>query len=392
MFNMPTNGYKSDYQQKGESMINRENNKIVDQYLREMYQRVVAQELSRLSYKVYQAHLIHLLLFAGDRKIKELPNSCNGYDYKAYLLSPESRRDNRDSPLSQESRRKNLLVVTNFLKWYKDEFGGKSIKREWISTFVAQNRWRSNSSYSEVNASYFKYEEILQIAQIQPSNLCEERIQAAIIFLYKSGMRKTAFLTLPIIGVNLADKTVMQTSEIGVRTKLGKEAITKMLIVPDQRIDEVINRWDTRVRNLGNLKAPWFMNISPRMYQLDPHSKVGEQRASGFNKDFRSFLHSAGIPYKNPHQLRHGYIRYAKDHSDNTVRSLEIIAAQTMQEVSTMLKYGKLTPDDARTGFEEMFKSRQKPDMEISPDKLGELIGKFLQEHFSKENNRIVKC
>lgn len=366
-------------------MIDRENKKLVDQYLREMQQRVNAEDISKLSYAVYKGHLIHLLSFAGDRKIRDLPKYCNGYDYKSYLLSPENRRDNRSTPLSSEFRRKNLLVVTDFLRWFKDEHGGKRFKRAWISTFMAQNKWRTNSSYIEVNTSYFRYEEILQIAQFSPNNLREERTQAAIIFLYLTGMRMTAFLTLPIIGVNLADRTVMQISEIGVRTKLGKEAITKMLPVLDRQIDEAINRWDDQVRNLGNLKAPWFMNISPRTYQLDPDRTVGEQRASGFHKDFRAFLHLAGISYKNPHQLRHGYIRYAKDHSDNTVRSMEMFAAQTMQEVSTMLKYGKLTPDEARTGFEEIFKSRQKPDMEMSPDELGELFGRFLQEYFNKD-------
>lgn len=368
-------------------MIDRENKRFVDQYLQEMHQRVTAQELSTLSFKVYKAHLIHFLSFAADRKMKELPKLCNGYDYKTYLLSPSNRRDNRNSPLSQESRRKNLLVVTDFLIWFKDIYGGKKFKREWISTFIVQKNWNPTSSYTRSDDAYFRYEEILKIAQVQPDNLRDIRTQAAIVFLYLSGMRISAFLTLPIVGVNLVDKTVQQLKGLGVKTKLQKEAITKMLIVPDQQLYDVVNGWDMRVRNLGNLMSPWFMNISPHMYELDPYCEVGKQRTSGFNKDFHSFLGNVGIFHRNPHQLRHGYIRFARDHSDDTIRSLEVIAAQTMQEVSTMLKYGKLTSKDAQVGFEEMFKKHQdkKGDLKISHDKLGELIKKFVQENLSEE-------
>lgn len=59
------------------------------------------------------------------------------------------------------------------------------------------------------------------------------RDQAAAAFLFVSGIRASAFVTLPISAIDLKNLTVYQWPELGVNTKNGKKATTFLYDVPN---------------------------------------------------------------------------------------------------------------------------------------------------------------
>ena len=69
-------------------------------------------------------------------------------------------------------------------------------------------------------------DEVLALCEFQPERLLEQRDQAAAAFLFLSGMRIDAFVSLPIRGVDLVRMRVQQLPKLGVRTKNNKAAIT----------------------------------------------------------------------------------------------------------------------------------------------------------------------
>jgi integrase len=89
--------------------------------------------------------------------------------------------------------------------------------------------------------------------QIGEYDLALKRDQAAAAMLFLSGMRATAFATLPIEAVDLGEKTIKQWLELVVQTKNGKREKTNLLPIPE--LMNVVEEWDSRVRNLLDSSA-----------------------------------------------------------------------------------------------------------------------------------------
>ena len=74
--------------------------------------------------------------------------------------------------------------------------------------------------------SYWRLEDIRKIIALAPGNLREERDIATLAFLFISGMRIGAFVTLPAACVDIARRRVLQLPEKGVQTRNHKAAVT----------------------------------------------------------------------------------------------------------------------------------------------------------------------
>jgi site-specific recombinase XerC len=87
-------------------------------------------------------------------------------------------------------------------------------------------------------------DEVLQLVRfpVDDRNFALQRDQAAAAMLFLSGMRSTAFTTLPIAAVDLADRSIKQWPELGVKTKNGKRATTFLLPIPE--LLACVSRWD----------------------------------------------------------------------------------------------------------------------------------------------------
>jgi hypothetical protein len=69
-------------------------------------------------------------------------------------------------------------------------------------------------------------EEIKAIARAPVTTIRDKRIRAAAIFWFLSGIRVGAFVTLPLIAVDLNNLKIKQWPRLGVRTKFRKHATT----------------------------------------------------------------------------------------------------------------------------------------------------------------------
>ncbi|MFH1634398.1 MAG: site-specific integrase, partial [Chloroflexota bacterium] len=203
------------------------------------------------------------------------------------------------------------------------------------------------NSPNEYRNTLFTLEEITKFANTPVSTLLEERTRAAAIFLYLTAMRIGAFVTLPIKAVDLEKRLVRQFPSLGIHTKLGKSATTRIIDIPEHsEFMEIVQAWDTKVRDTLPANGMWYANISPITGDLETSVNVGAARDDGFRDDLKMFCQKAGIAYKSPHKFRHGNIRYLRDNA-RTMRDFEAIAHNTMQTPFTMFNYGKQSGEES---------------------------------------------
>ncbi len=315
--------------------ILRENKSLVDEYL-----AIRHWEVGQRSIAIEKTHLLLLLEYAAETAFHKLP--FKQPSFTEHIKMPGKRRDGKEGIHSPEYQRKALSSTRHFFEWLKDEKEAYStISTRWIKSL------KIKPLPNKPKQKYYSLDEIIQIANTPVASLNEERIRAACAFLFLSGMRIGAFLTLPILAVNISELTVKQWPSLGVHTKLGKKATTRLLNVPEyQCLISIVTAWDSKVREIMSPAGMWFAPISPQTGKLDPHQKIGKCRQPGFRADLVSFLEKAGIEYKSAHKFRHKHIRYLRDRA-TTMRDLEAIAKNAMQTVETMLKYGELGERDA---------------------------------------------
>ena len=327
-------------------MISRNNKKIVDKFLEEKE----GEDLCNETIKVLRDHLLLLLEFSGDTDFKNLPEKYAGKDFKEYLRSLDARRDFRKKALSSEYRRKALGTSRAFFTWLQDEKGfRRTITNKWIKTFHTNYRWKTDTS--DDDQVMFTLDEARRIAEAPVRTINEERTRAACIFLFLTGMRIGAFVTLPLKAVNIVRLVVIQDPELGVHTKLGKYGKTKLARISD--LLNIVEAWDRKVRTIFSPDGLWFAPISPMTGLLDPSVPVGENRAKGFRNDLLDFLQKANIEYKSPHKFRHGYIRMMRDHATD-VSDLEALAGNTLQTLGTMLEYGRMSEKQRYQRLDDM--------------------------------------
>jgi len=325
-------------------MILRSNKKLVDEFLADL-----GDQVSEASVRSTETHLRTFLEYLGETPLDQCASIVKGY--KGYLRSGVSRRDGKDKPFSAEYTRKNLASVRALLGFLRDEKDFTQIKDSWLKRYLRITAKESNQAVKNPDEDgdvYFSVEDAVKIACTSVSTLAEERIRAACIFLLLSGMRITAFLTMPILAVDLDARKIKQWTSLGVRTKLSKSATTTLLQIPQYpELMNVVRSWDEKVRIALPETNMWFANLSPVTGELDPIVHVGRHRSSGFRSDLVKFLEKAGVEYKSPHKFRHGHIRFLRSRAKNIVE-LEAIANNAMQDMSTMLKYGKMGNKDSR--------------------------------------------
>jgi site-specific recombinase XerD len=327
-------------------MINRNNKKIVDRFLEERQD----DDLCKETIKVLRDHLILLLEFSGDTDFKKMPQKYTGKDFKEYLRTIEARRDLINKLLSPEYCRKALGTSHVFFAWLQDEKGFKrTITNKWIKTFHTNHKWKQ--SIGDCDQVMIALDEARRIANTPVKTLNEERTRAACIFLFLTGMRIGAFVTLPIKAVNISHWVAIQDPEMGVQTKLGKSGKTKLARISD--LLTFVEVWDQKVRTVFPPDGLWFAPISPLTGLLDSSVPVGENRASGFRKDLHAFLKIAAIEYKSPHKFRHGYIRMMRDQAKD-VSDLEALAGNTLQKLGTMLEYGRMSERQRHQRLDDM--------------------------------------
>lgn len=286
-------------------MIDKSNWKAARKYLD---YRLHVDQITKGSMKKEETHLRYLLEWAQERSYRNA--STLRPTFPEYMLS--ARLDGEDGRLSAVYIKKALATARLFFTWLSDnETGYKHIKQSWIKTIKAKRL-----SNAPKTSEYVTLEEIRAIARARVRTIGERRSRAALAFLYLSGMRIGAFVSLPLQAVDIANRSVLQYPSLGVRTKNSKHAKTFLYEIPE--LLEVVKQWDDEVRSILPPNGFWFAPLSPETGEIDPSvSEVGEHRINLARRNFKLWLEQEKLPYHSPHKFRHGHIHFGLSHSQN---------------------------------------------------------------------------
>ena len=355
-------------------MINRDNYYLVQEYL-EYRSRIKPKSI-----KLYRTNLTGLLEFAEETPFRELPEKTNAQEFIQHI--DNNRRDGKEKPLKYEYKRKFLGNVRRFLIWLMETKEMTTINKRWIYDF----RPDKSNKYTNNKKPRYSEEEIEKIAATPVSTTNEERTRAAFLFLYLSGMRIGAFVTLPIEAVNLEKRQIHQFPSLGVKTKLNKSKTTFLINKPE--FLSIVKKWDRKVKQVLTPNDPWFAPLSVVDHEIDPNATIGNSRTSGLRKDIKAFTEKANVEYKRPHAIRHSHIRFLRDQATNT-RELEAIAANAMQEVPTMLKYGELDNAEVKQEITKLCRknsqgNKEDVNLDRTIEKLKVILDALLQKKYDQ--------
>jgi site-specific recombinase XerC len=298
-------------------MINRKNWQLTKKYLE---YRFSVDQISKGSLKKEQTHLRYLLQWADDQSFRLSPSIRP--TFPEYMLS--NRLDGKQGKLSAVYVKKTLATARLFFSWLSDnEIGYKSLKQAWIRTIKVKRLSDAPKTREAVSL-----DEILAIAAQDAYTLFERRARAAAVFLFLSGMRIGAFVSLPIQAVDIPNRRVIQYPSLGVRTKNKKYGITYLLDIPE--LLKVVQEWDDEIRAKLPPNGFWFAPLSPDTGKIDPSIvSIGEHRAILARRNMKEWIESKGLPYHSPHKFRHGHIQYglakSKDIADYKAVSMNVM-------------------------------------------------------------------
>jgi site-specific recombinase XerD len=280
-------------------MINRSNWKHVQAYLQ--FRREVDLILPN-SQRLEETWLRHLLEWANEKSFEQVHKIRP--TFPEYILTARIGAEN--IKLSPVYVRHVVRSARHFFRWLsKHRKGFSAITEGWLDT-VKPPRMTIEPTEHE----YVTIEEVRAIASASARSTKERRIRAAAVFWFLSGIRISAFVSLPLLAVNVGERLVKQFPKLGVRTKFGKHATTALLDIPD--LLKVVQDWDDEVRAALPPKGFWFAHISHETGEIDAQpSRVGIHRHIIARKDLQAFLSDSGLPYHSPHKFRHGNAVYS---------------------------------------------------------------------------------
>lgn len=327
-------------------MINRENYRLVYAHLA-YRESVIQNDLGTI--QTYWQSLKHLLQWAGARSFRDAPKVLPSFP--EYLLTARNNRNyhgkadkDKDKQLTPKYMAKVLSHARAFFDWLRlHERGFGVISEAWITTLQVRRSVGTQSRLTE--RKYWKLEDVRKITALKPATLRQERDIAALAFLYLSGMRIGAFVTLPVDCVDIERRRVSQLPEKGVQTKNTKAAVTFLLPIPD--LLEVVKAWDEHMHALKSGSFAWYPAIILGVEKAGLIEGGYYGRTETFKKGLKELCDLADLPYKSPHKIRHGHGVYGVKKAKN-IGELKAISQNLMHANIGITDgiYGKLAEDD----------------------------------------------
>lgn len=318
-------------------MILRGNWLAVKKYL--VYRSEVDQ-VSDKTVRLEKTWLRHLLVWADDSHLSKTPKIRP--TFPQYVIS--GRLDGSGDEFSQIYITKVIGTAKRFLDWLsRNRKGYRNIKSGYLETLKVPRMEAKPRKHESVTL-----DEIINISKAPIDSLRDERIQAAAVLWFLSGIRVGAFVTLPIKAVDLENRTIMLWPSLGVKTKFNQHNTAYLLEIPE--LLDVVIAWNNKVRKYLDLEAPWFAPFSPIIGGFDKDYKdVGKHRSDRARKDLRIWLEKVELPYHSPHKFRHGHAVYSLKQAI-TITDLKAIS-QNLNHASiktTDQIYSILSEDDVR--------------------------------------------
>lgn len=292
-------------------MINRQNYLDIRKFLnyhRKILQNTAGSVDKTRSYLQNALTWCDDILFSECYKVKQ--------PFPAYLLEQVKKDE-----ISNDYANRLTIAFREFLQWAKDnepERYGK-LKPDFIQSIRIKTYQDSAKT-----VRYYTIEDMRKIAEYTPNSLPMKRIQAGACFMYLSGMRISAFLSMPIEAVNLNRLQVMQFPELGVYTKFKKRAVTSLYNIPE--LLAPVREWDNFVRSNCPSNSTWYArffygswnNLNPSIPEIEDRDEAYTHLQcikTAFYRVLRKLCILADVDYKNPHAFRHGHTLYGLQHA-----------------------------------------------------------------------------
>jgi integrase len=303
-------------------MVERDNYVKIQRHL--LYLEEVMQ-LTPVSLDRYRFYLRHLLLWAGDRDFNDVQSIRP--TFPVYLASLPGK--NGKGIMAGTTQKKILNTSKRFLRWakatYSRELNGLSMN--WIDTL------RQIRQPQIMTDHIFVSEEEVKTIISFPAEECDLaliRDQAAAAMLFLTGMRGSAFVTLPISAIDLPNLTIRQWPELGVHTKNTKKATTFLLSIPELLVP--VHRWDQIVRSSLPSKAPWYAPISHSWGEQSlSNVEPGKNRLNALEKRLKLLFLLVDLQYKSPHKFRHGHAVFGLLHAQ-TMADYKAVSMNLMHD------------------------------------------------------------
>lgn len=234
-----------------------------------------------------------------------------------------------------------------FFKWARAEYPRtyKDIDLNWI---VSIRPPKARSEQSEVKTrEYYEVEDVIRMVTCEVNTMMLKRMQAAVAFLFLSGMRIGAFVSMPIRSVDLEAMQVSQLPSMGVNTKNHKAAVTTLLNIPE--LVEVVKKWDAFLRDRVDDHILWYVPFTHDLQPaaVNPTKERIKTRQDNFRDDLMQLCEIAGVKYKSAHKFRHGHTVYALKRAKD-MEQLKAISQNLMHANVGITDgiYGKLASND----------------------------------------------
>jgi site-specific recombinase XerD len=252
--------------------------------------------------------------------------------FPAYIVAAKSHWDPAKR-LAPSHMARALSDSRAFFTWMRQEDARYAdISLSWISSLRLPRALNAETELKPVQS--WTLDEVLMVAALEAKTLAEQRDQAAVAFLYLSGMRVGAFSTLLIACVDLAERTVQQLPAKGVATKNHKAAITTLLPIPE--LLDVIGAWEAYVRARLPESCLWYPRIDRASMRISP-APIGSLsgRRNALVEGMQRLAARAAVPYRSPHKLRHGHALYGVQHA-RTMAELKAVSQNLMHSSITI--------------------------------------------------------
>ncbi len=302
-------------------MVNRRNYQRVCEYLDYLAQ---VSQLDPRSVERYRFYLRHLLLWADETLLGEVASIRPGFPH---FLSTVHIGD--ANGLAPSTLKKIIQTVRRFFVWAKMNYAAefRDVKSAWLDALRPPRATQLIKEHAFVTLDEVR--RILAVP-VDPNDLPLVRDQAAVAMLFLSGMRATAFCTLPIAAVDLASRSIKQWPSLGVATKNHKSATTYLLDIPDLLV--VIEKWDATIRATLPATTPWYAPfLSCWGERTFSTGKIGQSRNVLLSKRIRRLFRLAELDEQSPHKFRHGHAVYALQHA-KTMADYKAVSMNLMHE------------------------------------------------------------
>ena len=343
--------------------IDKHNWRLMNKYLE---YRGNVDQISAGSVLAEKTHMRYILEWAHDvsfRKASEIRPTLPDY----LQANPLNEKQGKLSPAYIK---KVLATARLFFTWlHENEPKYKHIKPAWIKTIKAKRL----TDIPQV-IEYVTLEEVQAIAARPARTARARRARAALVFLFLSGMRIGAFVSLPIQAVDIRQRVIYQYPSLGVKTKNSKHGITYLLDIPE--LLKVVQEWDDEIRAMLPPHGFWYAPISPYSGELDTSIvEIGNHRKNLARRDFKMWLKAENLLYHSPHKFRHGHIRYLAANARN-VADLKAISQNVMHSDMKITDkfYTALNGDDLKDRISALNQNGKAKDKQKIKDFLLELL------------------